>query len=417
MAQLPLHDAAPTLSPDRQTGGHGGTLAALTFLFFAWGFVSCLNDILIPLLKGVFGLGYAQAMLVQFCFFGAYFLVSLPAGWLVGKIGFRGGLVAGLVVAGTGACLFYPAAAFISYPFFLGALFVLAAGITILQVAANPYVAALGSPRTASSRLNLTQAFNALGTTVAPLAGTWLILSRVSGRSPAEAVQLPYVMLGGILFALAGVVALLRFPSLTGTAPAEGGRGGSGRSAWQYPHLVLGALAIFLYVGAEVSIGSFLISFLGQPHVAALSPAAAGHYVSFYWGGAMIGRFVGALLLRRVAAPRLLTFNAGAAIFLVLLAMFTSGATAMWSLIAVGLFNSIMFATIFTLAIEGLGVRTSQGSGILCAAIVGGALLPLLQGLVADRVGVQLSFLTNTGCYAYILFYGYKGYLRREAVF
>lgn len=407
-------------------------LVVLTSLFFLWGFLTCLNDIIIPHLKAVFSLNYTQAMLIQFCFFGAYFIVSLPSGILIEKIGYKKGIITGLVTAGIGCLFFYPAAGFRSYPMFLLALFILAAGITLLQVAANPYVAILGKPETASSRLNLTQAFNSLGTTIAPYFGSLLILAvavksaeEIAKLSPealsayqateASAVQVPYIGLAAALFLIAGVFAVFKFPVIeASSASASDGNVSSldnvRGSAWNYRHLVLGAIGIFVYVGAEVSIGSFLVNYLGQPFIAGLPEAQAGKFVSFYWGGAMIGRFIGSAVQRKIKPGTVLAFNAFAATVLVIITMMTSGQIAMWSILAVGLFNSIMFPTIFTLAIDGLGKHTGQGSGILCMAIVGGALIPLLQGVFADSIGIHHAFILPVLCYLFIAYYGAKGY-------
>jgi FHS family L-fucose permease-like MFS transporter len=401
------------------TGNYRFALSALTSLFFIWGFITCLNDILIPHLKNVFSLNYTQAMLIQFCFFGAYFVMSLPAGALVHRIGYKRGLVVGLLVAGVGCLLFYPAASLQVYSLFLGALFVLASGITLLQVSANPYVTALGPAETASSRLNLTQAFNSLGTTVAPFFGALLILSVVPDAidhssqvaAEADAVKLPYMLLAATLFLFAAIFAALKLPSFhdanlpksTVTAPKISG------SAWQYPHLVLGALGIFVYVGAEVSIGSFLVSFLGEADIAGLAEAQAAQYIAWYWGGAMVGRFIGAAVMTRVDPAKVLAFNGAAAVLLVATAALGSGNLAMYAILLVGLCNSIMFPTIFSLALRGLGEHTSQGSGVLCLAIVGGALIPLLQGVLADSMGLQAAFILPVICYLYIVFYGLRG--------
>lgn len=410
MAEASMTQEMGTPSTTGQATNYRFALIALTSLFFMWGFLTCLNDILIPYLKGQFELNYTQAMLVQFCFFGAYFLVSMPAGSLVGKIGYQKGIVTGLVVACIGCLLFYPAASMASYPMFLLALFVLASGITTLQVSANPYVSVLGPEETASSRLTLTQAFNSLGTTVAPFFGSYLILA--GGHSVAEAdasaVQVPYLMLAGALFLLALLFLMLKLPKLGQKQDSSDGQGVAG-SAWQHRHLVLGALGIFVYVGAEVGIGSFLVSFLGQPEIAGLSHADAAHYIAYYFGGAMVGRFIGAGVMQRIRAGKALAFNATSACILVLIAIFTEGQLAMWALLLVGLCNSIMFPTIFSLALQKLGPLTSQGSGILCLAIVGGAVLPMVQGFIADSAGLQTGFLLPLICYAYIAFYGVKG--------
>lgn len=391
-------------------------LVWLTSLFFMWGFLTCLNDILIPHLKNVFNLNYTQAMLVQFCFFGAYFIVSIPAGILVKKVGYKTGIVIGLAIAALGCLMFYPAAQMRVYAIFLLALFVLAGGITILQVAANPYVTILGSPRTASSRLTLTQAFNSLGTTIAPWFGSVLILSGATAgltgaelqAHEAEAVQGPYLLLAGALIVLAGIFAMLRLPRIVDDEiPVHAGDLGS--SAWSYPHLVLGAIGIFVYVGAEVAIGSFLVNFISEPTIGAMTEAEAAKYVSYYWGAAMVGRFIGALAMRRISGGVALAFNAVFACIFIAVAMLGSGKVAMWAILLVGLCNSIMFPTIFSLAVRGLGPHTSQGSGILCMAIVGGALVPLLQGVLADTIGIQMAFFLPIICYAYIAFYGWKG--------
>lgn len=384
-------------------------LVSLTSLFFMWGFITCLNDILIPHLKGIFDLTYAQSMLVQFCFFGAYFLVSLPAGRLVKKLGYQKGIVIGLVIAALGCLMFYPAASLHSYPVFLSALFVLASGITVLQVSANPYVTLLGKKETASSRLTMTQAFNSLGTTIAPLLGALLILNEASEAiaSSAESVQIPYLGLMAALLLLAALFAFLKLPHIE-SAELNEGEAIEG-SAWQFRHLVLGAIGIFVYVGAEVSIGSFLVNFLGESHIAGLEEMEAAKYLTYYWGGAMVGRFIGAAVMQKVDAGKTLAFNAICSVVLIVIAILGTGNIAMWGILLVGLFNSIMFPTIFSLALNGLEKHTSQGAGILCLAIVGGAILPLLQGVLADIFGIQLSFVLPVFCYAFIVYYGVKG--------
>jgi len=431
-------------------------LVLLTTLFFMWGFITCLNDILIPHLKALFELNYTQIMLIQFTFFGAYAIMSIPAGWLVGKIGYRKGIVLGLVITGLGALMFFPASVMISYAVFLSGFFILASGITILQVAANPYVAILGSPETASSRLNMTQALNSLGTTIAPVFGGLLILSdNTNAAENASTVQMPYVGIAITLFVIAAIFVFAKLPFVQ-TNTYKKGAG----SAWSYRHLVLGALAIFLYVGGEVSIGSFLINFFAQTDIAGLAHAEGAKYVALYWGGAMVGRFFGAVALSDIRKQnsrmmisagifvfafflswyltkdislaglflvfvginyvafqfgknkpaRTLSIMAGVVVALVLITVLSTGKFAMWPIMAVGLFNSIMFPTIFTLAIDGLGKHTSQGSGILCFAIVGGAIVPLAMGALADAFGIQNAFLVTLVCYLYIMYYGLKGY-------
>ncbi|MGC0054817.1 sugar MFS transporter [Brucella pituitosa] len=407
---------SPATNSQLRADAHSGknysfALASLTMLFFMWGFITCLNDILIPHLKGVFQLNYFQSMLIQFCFFGAYFIVSLPAGALVKRISYKWGIVTGLVIAAIGCALFIPAASYRVYALFLGALFVLASGVTILQVAANPYVTVLGTPETAASRLTLTQAFNSLGTTVAPSFGALLILSAATSdaarSAEADAVQFPYLLLALAFAVLAIVFAILKLPDVqeeeTAVITKEDG------SAWQYRHLVLGSVGLFVYVGAEVSVGSFLVNFLNDPNVAGLAESEAAHYVSYFWGGAMIGRFIGSVAMRYIDDGKALAFNAAMAIVLLLITVATTGHVAMWSVLAIGLFNSIMFPTIFSLALHGLGKHTSQGSGILCLAIVGGAIIPLIQGALADTVGIHLAFLMPIICYIYIAYYGLIG--------
>jgi len=408
------HNTAPPSSPQAAGGAQNGTntsaMAIVTTLFFMWGLITSLNDVLIPHLKAIYTLSYFQAMLVQFCFFGAYFIISLPAGALIRRIGYQKGAVAGLLIAAAGCVLFYPAS-FSGYELFLFAFFVLAAGITVLQVAANPYVTVLGPARTASSRLNLTQAFNSLGTTIGPAIGGLLILSTagVAAGSVADAatVRGPYLALAGALALLAVMFYVARLPKIADSEDVALAGEGHG-SAWAHRHLVLGANGIFLYVGAEVSIGSFLINFIGEPYIAGLPHSEAYHYVSIYWGGAMVGRFIGSAVLRVASPGKVLAFNSLLAIGLVLAAVFGKGSVAMWAILAVGLCNSVMFPTIFSMALNGLGKYSGQGSGILCMAIVGGAIVPAVQGKLADVVGLQASFLLPAACYAFILYFGAK---------
>ncbi|MBK8475305.1 MAG: L-fucose:H+ symporter permease [Opitutaceae bacterium] len=431
MASSPAPSIAPTA---RASGGPGANylpaLSILTTLFFMWGFLTCLNDIIIPHLKAVFELTYFRAMLVQFCFFAAYAIMSVPSGLIVEKIGYKRGIIIGLGGAALGCVLFYPAAGIRSFELFLFAFFVLASGITLLQVAANPYVAILGKPETASSRLTLTQAFNSLGTTIAPYFGSVLILANAV-KSPdelkamssadvvaykvaeASSVQLPYLALAGALILVAIGIAMCRLPTIAASeASGEGDNGNVDHlhtSAWGYRHLVLGAVGIFAYVGGEVAIGSLIVNFLQDLQIDGMTIEKAGKLLMFYWGGAMVGRFIGSVVMRYVKPSLALTVHATAVILLVILSILAKGQIAMWSILAVGLFNSIMFPTIFTLAINGLGKHTGQGSGILCMAIVGGALVPALQGILADHIGLQLSFVIPVLCYAYIVYYGLFG--------
>jgi FHS family L-fucose permease-like MFS transporter len=413
MASSPTSSATTQAINANQSGDYRFALTSLTTLFFMWGFITCLNDILIPHLKGVFDLSYSQAMLIQFCFFSAYFIVSLPSGIIVKKLGYQKGIVIGLVVAAVGCLSFYPAASMHSYPLFLLALFILASGITLLQVSANPYVSMLGKPSTASSRLTMTQAFNSLGTTIAPFFGAMLILNEaadaISVQGSADAVQMPYVLLAAMLLILAAIFALLKLPNMSVTNESESEKLPVNGSAWQYRHLVLGAAGIFVYVGAEVSIGSFLVSFFAQPEIAGLAESQAAKYIAYYWGGAMVGRFIGAAVMQKVAGGKALAFNAALAVILLLVAILSTGTLAMVAILLVGLCNSIMFPTIFSLAINSLGQHTSQGSAILCLAIVGGAIIPLIQGVLADSIGIQASFFLPIICYLFIAYYGLLG--------
>jgi FHS family L-fucose permease-like MFS transporter len=391
----------------------GFALSVVTTVFFMWGFVTVLNDILVPHLKALFDLNYTQTMLIQFTFFSAYFLMATPSSRILAHIGYQMSIVLGLGVMGLGALMFVPAASLASYPVFLLALWVLASGITLLQVAANPYVAQLGPPDKGSSRLNLAQAFNSLGTTLAPYLGGLLILSDHTGpaaalkSAEADAVKLPYVGIAITLFVLAAAISRFRLPALP---DIEEGHGiSAGDSIWKHRHLVLGALGIFLYVGAEVSIGSFLVNYFSQPDIGGFTERAAAGYVSFYWGGAMIGRFIGSAVLRKAPPGKVLGGAALIASLLVWTTVATTGSVAMWSVIAVGMFNSVMFPTIFTLGIADLGPLTGKGSGLLIMAIVGGALLPVLQGVLADSIGIHTAFVMPALCYLYIVFYGFRG--------
>ena len=399
---------------------HTPALVVLTTLFFMMGFITCMNDILIPHLKDIFDLTYVQAMLIQFCFFTAYAIMSIPMGYLVGKIGYKNGVISGFVLTTIGCLLFYPAAGSHSYATFLGALFILASGVTLLQVAGNPYVTLLSKPGKESATLTLVQAFNSLGTTIAPQIGAFLILAdatqTVSKAEQISSVQIPYLGLAGLLIILAVFVKMIRLPDARKIAEEESEHNHDGKhSVWQYRHLVFGAAGIFCYVGAEVSIGSLLVSVLG--YLKGLDHASAAKYLSFYWGGAMVGRFLGSAIMAKIAPNRYLAFNATAAVALLGVAMLAGKASAdvaMWALLAIGFFNSIMFPTIFSLATKGLGRFTSSASGVLCTAIVGGAVVPVVQGWAADTYGLMISFVVSAICYVYIVFFAIKGYKADE---
>jgi glucose/galactose transporter WARNING len=401
-------------TPSQQN--HNPALVVLTTLFFMMGFITCMNDILIPHLKDIFTLTNVQAMLVQFCFFTAYAIMSIPMGHLVGKIGYKNGVIGGFLLTAVGCLLFYPAADSQSYPTFLGALFILASGVTLLQVAGNPYVTLLAKPGKESATLTLVQAFNSLGTTIAPIIGAHFILADAAQKaSKAEqiaSVQIPYLGLAGLLILLAVFVKMIRLPDARKIAVEESEHNHDGKtSVWQYKHLILGVVGIFCYVGAEVSIGSFMVNILG--FLKGLSHAEGAKLLSYYWGGAMVGRFLGSAVMARVAPNRYLAFNASVATALLVIAIMVgkgNADVAMWALIAIGFFNSIMFPTIFSLATKNLGKFTNSASGILCTAIVGGALIPVLQGKIADDFGMMISYVAPAVCYLYIVFFALKGY-------
>lgn len=458
-------------------------LLMLTTLFFMWGFITCLNDILIPYLKKIFELNYFKAMLVQFSFFGAYFIGSLiylvVSFWKdpIRIIGYKNSIVVGLLVSATACFMFYPASSFHSYPLFLTSLFVLGLGFTLLQITANPFVAILGPQESASARLNLAQGFNSLGTTIAPIIGGYLIFHFFSkwgspilnnlgepilmsdGNSlSAASVQLPYALFASVFIILAIVFYFTKLPEINDDKAST-----SGFAVFKYRHLLLGMIAIFMYVGSEVSVGSMVINFLGETQK--MTEMHAKSFLAFYWGGAMIGRFAGAISLNdsyskmkkmvfmtilsfitfaliigvvylesgtsieqffpfiifmilnllmffvaKSSPSRSLMLFAITAICLLAITMFFNFHWSMWCIISLGLFNSIMWSNIFTLAIKDLGKYTAQGSSILIMAILGGALLPPLQGYLADSIGVTASFVVPFVGYIYLVFYGAYGY-------
>ncbi|MDE5602380.1 MAG: sugar MFS transporter [Helicobacter sp.] len=407
-----------------QTKSNAFALATLTTLFFVMGFITVLNDILIPHLKVIFDLTYFEAALIQFCFFGAYFIMGGFFGNLLEKIGYPLGVILGFLLAALGCILFYPAASTASYPVFLGALFVLASGVVLLQAAGNPFVTLL-APGKESTALTLVQAFNSLGTTLGPLFGSAFILANIAENATkieeAQSVQIPYLGIAGVLILLAVVVYLLKLPDVRERAQQISEENHDGKtSIFEYSHLVLGAAAIFFYVGAEVSIGSYLV--LTMKDVMDIEEIIGGKYIAYYWGGAMVGRFLGSAIMTTIAPNKCLAFNAIMSIVLIIIAIafgqninFEDGGDiskkiTMVALLAIGLFNSIMFPTIFSLATKNLGKFTSQASGIICMAIVGGALIPPIQGLMADYIGLLVSYLIPALCYIYILFFALKGY-------
>jgi FHS family L-fucose permease-like MFS transporter len=471
-----------TNTPPATTSGqtYRGPFAIMTVLFFMWGFITVWNDILIPRFKDAFTLDYFHAMLVQLAFFGAYgigsliyFIISMTSGDPINKIGYKNGVIVGLLITACGCALFYPAALSLSYGVFLTGLFVIGLGLAMLQIAANPYVTILGPERTASSRLNLSQAFNSSGTTIGPIIGGFLVFSYFTTRDAhgADSVKIPYVCFAGAFVVLAILFTLVRLPSFTNQAEIPRGIG-----ALAHPHTALGMLAIFMYVGGEVTVGSAIVNFLGTDNLGKLSHDEATKYLSFYWGGLMIGRFMGAFALSnlkratkhalvvsvpviafivifnlpaigklldqdwagtaaQVCSPsnvghygillgvllvafflgesspqRMLVLFSGLIIALLFAGILTKGETAKWAILGIGLFCSVMWANIFSLAIEGLGPLKSQGSSLLVMAIVGGAVLPPLQGWVADHSNIQRSFVVPIFAFAYIAFYGLYGY-------
>ncbi len=464
-------------------------LTILTGLFFIWGFITCLNDMLIPYFKSVFELSNFQANLVQFAFFTAYFVISLiyflvsrNLGDPIDKVGYKNAIIAGLLTSTLACLVFFEEAGSMnpSFPIFLLALFLLGTGFTFLQISANPLVSMLGTAETSSSRLNLSQGFNSLGTTIAPIVGSYVIFNFFNDSDPyrggAQAVQIPYLALACILLFLAVTIFLSDIPDMrktdkddeksedlvikndssltTGSGVVEKAK----KSALEYPHLVFGMFAIFFYVGGEVTIGSNLVGYMKEC-VGITEEFTAGKFLSFYWGGAMIGRFVGSLSMSDMEKVKKYSTMAGVAILgfgliflltgfrieevlpflgylianyvaficaksipsrtlgffatiniaLLVAMLITDGLVSLWCILAVGLFNSIMFSNVFTLAIKELGVHTAQGSSLLVMMILGGALVPPLQGLLADNIGVHMAFALPIVCYVYLMWYGFKG--------
>ena len=382
-------------------------LTSLTILFFMMGFITCLNDILVPYLKAIFALTYSQAALIQFCFFAAYGLTSIPFSKLIEKMGYKKGMVIGFALAALGCLLFYPAVLLHTYALFLAALFVLASGIVLLQVAANPCVSIIGPKETASSRLTMAQAFNSLGTFVAPFFGAYFILSGLTNSSYAEGVVYPYFLIAGVLIVIALVLSKI---NLSGMETAE-----ADESGWlevlKEKGLLLGVIGIFAYVGAEVAIGSFLVNYVME--ISHVSETQAAPLVALYWGGAMVGRFIGIFTLKAFAPAKVLMTHALLAVVLILVSMQTTGNLAIATMALVGLCNSIMFPTIFTLSIKGLKAgQEKKGSGLLATAILGGAIVPLMTGLLADRLGLHHAFILPVICYVYIAWFGVRNFIK-----
>lgn len=414
MAGIPIQNNLSQGTLERDKSNYTPALISLAVLYFMNGFITCLNDTLVPFFKEGFTLSYADSSLVQFYFFLTYGLMSFPAGIIVEKIGYKNGMVLGFVIAAIGALLFYPAASMHMYYLFLAALFVLAIGIVVLQVASNPYITALGPVKTASSRLSLIQAVGSIGTTLAPIFGAHYILSRLqeSGAS-SDAVKYPYLGIAALLICIALVVYNLKLPQISTGKESLKDVSDLERSIFSFRNLNFGAWAIFAYVGAEVSIGTFLTNYIAD--TLSLGVEDANSYVSYYWGSMLVGRLIGAYLLKTLKSSYVLTFCASAAICLVLISVSTTGFFAVWSMIGVGLFNSVMFAIIFSLSVEGLGPYTTKASGILSTAIAGGAIVSFSQGYTKDHFTWAIAFMIPLLCYLYILFFGINGYKAKGA--
>ncbi len=378
-------------------------LISLTVLFFMLGFITCLNDILVPFLKAVFDLSYSQAALVQFCFFGAYGLMSIPASKIIDKFGYKQGMVIGFIVTAIGCVLFFPAVSFNTYGIFLAALFILATGIVILQVAGNPFVSILGPKETASSRLTMVQAFNSFGTFLAPFFGSYFILSNLELGLSADGVKYPYLFIAVVLVVIAIILAKLQFPEIKEAQNNEGTWG----EVLQEKNLIFGMIGIFCYVGAEVAIGSFLINYIME--VTSMPETTAASLIALYWGGAMAGRFLGIYTLREFNPGKVLMTHAVASILLIVISITSQGQVAIYSMILVGFFNSVMFPTIFTLGIKGLTKSESKASGLLATSILGGAIIPLITGQIADGSGLRIAFILPVVCYGYIAWFGFRG--------
>jgi FHS family L-fucose permease-like MFS transporter len=425
--------SAPGYGEDNYARTDTRAMTVATALFFMVGFLTCLNDVLSPHLKSIFALTYSETQSIPFYFFSAYFVFSWPSGKLVENFGYKKTMVAGLLVMAAGALAFLPAAHFAVFPLFLTALVILAAGMTVVQVAINPYVTVIGPARTASSRLNLAQAINSLGTFLAPFVGTYLILrhamapmtrsqlvtmssiqQQIYRAEQASTVRVPYMLIALALALLALALATIKLKTTTGVSEhTQDFRPGAFAEAlarpdsiWRHPWLLFAAIGIFVYVGAEVSIGNLLVSYMGLPKIAGIPDSQAGYFLMVYWGGAMVGRFIGSALLQKMRNGVVLGAAGIGALVLVVISLATSGHLAMGALLAVGFCNSIMFPTIFTLGIQDLGPLTSKGSSLLIAAILGGAIIPKLQGIIADHIGLQPSFFLPALCYVYITVFG-----------
>lgn len=399
--------ATTTVIKQEGTGNYTPALISLAILYFMIGFITVMNDSLVPFFKAGFTLTYSQSSLVQFYFFLTYALMSIPAGKLVEKIGYKSGMVWGFIIASLGAFLFFPASTFHQYELFLAALFIVAIGIVLLQVAANPYITVLGSPKTAASRLTLIQGVGSLGTTLGPIFGAYFILSKLEeSNASSEAVVKPYMFIAATLLLIGILLYLLKLPKVS-TAATESTETPGG-SIFKFRNLNLGIIAIFAYVGAEVAIGTFLTNYIADR--LRISDAAANFYLSFYWGGMLVGRFIGAAILKYIKPSTLLAILSFLAIGLIIVSVSSTGLLSVWSMVAIGICNSVMFAVIFSLSVKGLGHYTTRASGLLSSAIVGGAVISYAQGFMVDNYSWNIAFLLPVLCYGYLVFYGLNGY-------
>jgi MFS transporter, FHS family, L-fucose permease len=403
-------------------------LILVTSLFFLWALGVNLNDILIPHLKKAFSLTDFQSSLIQSAFFGGYFLAALPAGWLMERIGYKRGILTGLLICAAGALLFIPASYVLLYGFFLFALFVMACGQSFLEVAANPYVTILGPPESSERRLNTAQSFNAVGAVVTPFIGAAFILSGIE-HTPAEmaamspqqlnayrmmeasTVRVPYLVIAGVFLSVALMIYLAKLPEVApaGSAGAPAETEVRLRDIFAYRHLVKGVIAQFVYVGAQVGVASFVIRF-AQHMIPNTHEKTAAHYLQAHLIGFMVGRFAGSAIMKKVAAPRLLSIFCACSLICLLMVLFAAGSVPVWAVVLIGFFHSIMFPTIFALSIKDLGPYTKLGSSLQVMAIIGGAIFPAMMGLISDESNIQKAFVVPLLCHAYVLYFALSGY-------
>ncbi len=409
MAGIPINTVSMAEPIGGQKQNYTPALIILAVLYFMMGFITCLNDTLVPFFKKGFTLSYSESSLVQFYFFLTYGIASIPAGKVVEKVGYKKGMVLGFSVAAVGALLFFPASVMHQYSLFLAALFIVAVGIVLLQVAANPYITILGPAKTASSRLTLIQGVGSIGTTTAPLFGAYYILGSLrDSAASSDAVRYPYLGIAAVLIIIALIVSRLSLPEIVAGQDINPENEASQKSVFSFRNLNYGLIGLFVYVGAEVSVGTFLTNYIAD--ILKISESAANNYVAFYWGGMLVGRLIGSVLLKSIRASVVLSVCAVMAIILIFVSINSEGYLAVWTMIAVGFCNSIMFAIIFSLSVSGLGKYTTQASGLLSTAIAGGAIISFCQGLLIDNSTWKIAFILPMVCYIYILFYGLNGY-------